>query len=75
MAVLPVAIPETLPELLTVAIPSFELLHTPPDIVSFKLLVVCGHRTVSPFINPATGSGLILIVALLITEPQLLVTL
>ena len=56
MVVVPAAIPVTIPDVPTVPIVVFVLLHVPPVAISLK--VVLGQAISIPAIAPALGAGL-----------------
>jgi hypothetical protein len=67
----PALIPVTRPVPLTVALP-LPALHVPPAVRSVSVIEVPVHRLSGPVIMPASGNGLIVIAALVLTLPQLL---
>ena len=71
---LPAATPVTIPAELTVAIELLLLLHTPPVVASFNVVVADGQTVVVPVIVPAPGNGLTVTAAEVVAVPQLLVT-
>ena len=71
-APVPVSMPLTLP---MVATPVFVLLQSPPAVpVVPNVIEVPAHKVLPPVIVPVVGSGLIVKVAVVIAEPQALVT-
>ena len=68
----PKPVPVTRPDVFTVAMPVFTLLHTPPVAVSLKRLVVSPHNWLLPVITPACGCKVTTACVLSIAAPQLL---
>src|ERR1019366_4639131 len=60
MVSVPPETPVTIPPV-TVAV-ALLLLHTPPVVVSVKVIVAPAHRLDAPVIEPATGNGLMVMV-------------
>jgi len=58
MVAVPGATPFKTPELLTVAMPGFMLLQTPPGAVSVSAVVLPWQNVKMPVITPAKGDGL-----------------
>jgi hypothetical protein len=62
----------TTPEELTEATDGLPLLHTPPVVVSLKVIVVPTATLSGPVIDPALGNGLIVAILVACDVPQVL---
>ena len=71
---MPADTPVTMPVEPTVAIAVLLLLHVPPDVVSVNVKLLPEHKEDEPAINPAIGKGLTVMIFLLVTVPQTLLT-
>ena len=71
---MPAITPDTIPELLTVAIIPRLLLQMPPGAASASGVVLPAHTAGTPVIVPASGSGFTVTVCVAIAVPHPLVT-
>ena len=71
---LPEVTPVISPVVLTVATAALLLLHVPPVVVLLKVILAPWHTDERPVIVPDAGFGLTLSVAVVMAEPQLLLS-
>ena len=74
MVAVPAVMPVTLPVEPTVAILVEPELHIPPPEASVKFIIDPAHTVIRPFIIPASGNGLTVIISVALKVPQLLLT-
>ena len=66
--------PSATPELFMVARVVFVVAHVPPDTLSVNVVALPPHNTDAPVITPEIGAGLMVIVFVVESAPQALVT-
>ena len=70
MVEVPTAIPVTIPEVPTPAMPDDTLLHTPPPAASVRAVVEVVHKDSVPVMVPALSNALTVTTTVGITVPQ-----